>query len=115
MKIIYYESIDKYLLKDGDYELWSTERWVLEQEMARRKEKERDELLGKIVKPKEESFYPKWTYTHKCRYEIMDEGKHKGGYVVRSLQDRSKYWFIHISDLIVIDEAVYTQVSLFES
>jgi site-specific DNA-methyltransferase (adenine-specific) len=36
MEITYHKEIDKWLLKDGDYELWSTEKWVLEEEMQKR-------------------------------------------------------------------------------
>ena len=74
-------------------------------------------LLGKMVKvklPKEKTYLQTWLYTHPLKYEIMDSGKHKGNYVVRSLKDRSKYWHLGPTDLIVIDEPKDTQLTIFD-
>lgn len=95
---------------EGYDDLYSSSYMVLSKEAEKR-------ILGKIVIPKlskEETYLPSWLYTHKCKYEIMDTGKYKGNYVVRSLNDRSKLWHLSPTDLIITDEPQYKQLNLFK-
>lgn len=97
------------LKMEGYDDLYSSSYSVLNKEAEKR-------LIGKIVipkLPKKETYLPSWLYSHKCRCEIMDTGKHKGHFVVRSLKDRSKYWHLSPTDLVVIDEPQYKQQTLF--
>lgn len=78
-----------------------------------------EELLNCNVKIKKErvngwkEYLPKWVFTHNLRLEIMDEGKHKGNVVVRSLQDRKKYF--HFSVTCLEKDNSLEQLELFNA